>query len=165
MLSSFVPRRGAVRSSPTVLASGAPVAPRTSDGRPSNEGTGASATPLSDAVSRGRVDRTGDTALPDLRDIARRERGRNAQPVLESFLVDVWAGLVGALVGLLVGPLADRLATNAPLHEPLLRRVPFSRVLPLVTAGTALLGGACGVAQRSRHRGIPSARSLAIRRL
>ena len=43
------------------------------------------------------------------------------------FPVDVWAGLVGALVGLLVGPLADRLATNAPLHEPLLRRVPVSR--------------------------------------
>lgn len=59
--------------------------------------------------------------------------------------MDVWAGLVGALVGLVVGPLADRLATNAPLHEPLLRRVPFSRALPLVTAGTALLGGACGL--------------------
>jgi len=65
--------------------------------------------------------------------------------MLESFLVDVWAGLVGVLVGLLVGPLADRLATNAPLHEPLLRRVPVSRALPFVTAGTALLGGACGL--------------------
>ncbi|MGH3077471.1 MAG: prepilin peptidase [Gaiellaceae bacterium] len=60
--------------------------------------------------------------------------------------MDVWAGLVGLLVGLLVGPLADRLATNAPLHDPLLRRVPASRALPLVTAGTALLGGACGLA-------------------
>jgi leader peptidase (prepilin peptidase) / N-methyltransferase len=60
--------------------------------------------------------------------------------------VDVWAGLVGLLVGLLVGPLADRLATNAPLHDPLFRRVPVSRALPLVTAGTALLGGACGLA-------------------
>ena len=59
--------------------------------------------------------------------------------------MDVGAGLVGLLAGLLVGPLADRLATNAPLHEPLLRSVPRSPRLPLVTAGTALLGGASGL--------------------
>jgi prepilin signal peptidase PulO-like enzyme (type II secretory pathway) len=59
--------------------------------------------------------------------------------------VDVRAGLVGLLVGLLVGPLADRLATNAPLHDPLLRSVPRSPRLPLVTAGTALLAGASGL--------------------
>ena len=60
--------------------------------------------------------------------------------------MDLAAGLVGLLVGLVVGPVADRLATNSPLHDPLLRRVPRSRALPLVTAGTALLGAACGLA-------------------
>ena len=59
--------------------------------------------------------------------------------------MDVGAGLVGLLIGLLVGPLADRLATNAPLHDPLLRSVPRSPRLPLVTAGTALLAGASGL--------------------
>ncbi len=59
--------------------------------------------------------------------------------------MDVGAGLVGLLVGLLAGPVADRLATNAPLHEPLLRSVPRSSRLPLVTAGTALLAGASGL--------------------
>ena len=59
--------------------------------------------------------------------------------------MDVGAGLVGLLAGLLVGPLADRVATNAPLHEPLLRSVPRSPRLLLVTAGTALLGGASGL--------------------
>ncbi len=59
--------------------------------------------------------------------------------------MDVGAGIVGLLAGLLVGPLADRLATNAPLHDPLLRSVPRSPRLFLVTAGTALLGGACGL--------------------
>jgi len=59
--------------------------------------------------------------------------------------VNLGAGLVGLLAGLVVGPLADRLATNAPLHEPLLRRVPFSPRLPLVTAGTALLAAASGL--------------------
>ena len=59
--------------------------------------------------------------------------------------MDVGAGIVGLLAGLLVGPLADRLATNAPLHDPLLRGVPRSPRLLLVTAGTALLGGACGL--------------------
>jgi leader peptidase (prepilin peptidase) / N-methyltransferase len=59
--------------------------------------------------------------------------------------VDVGAGLVGLLAGLLVGPLADRVATNAPLHDPLLRRVPRSPRLALLTAGTALLGGASGL--------------------
>jgi leader peptidase (prepilin peptidase)/N-methyltransferase len=59
--------------------------------------------------------------------------------------VDVAAGLVGLLAGLVVSPLADRIATNAPLHEPLLRRVPRSPRLPLVALGTALLGGACGL--------------------
>jgi leader peptidase (prepilin peptidase)/N-methyltransferase len=60
--------------------------------------------------------------------------------------VDLAAGLIGLLVGLVVGPVADRLATNSPLHDPLLRRVPVSRALPFVTAGTALLAGACGLA-------------------
>ena len=60
--------------------------------------------------------------------------------------VDLAAGAVGLLAGLAVGPLADRLATNAPVGAPLLARVPFSRRLPLVMAGTALLGGACGLA-------------------
>lgn len=55
------------------------------------------------------------------------------------------AGVVGLLVGALVGPLADRLATNAPKHDPLLRRVPRSPRLALVTAGTAVLGGASGL--------------------
>ena len=59
--------------------------------------------------------------------------------------MDVGAGIVGLLAGLLVGPLADRLATNAPLHDPLLRGVPRSPRLLLVTTGTALLGGACGL--------------------
>ena len=59
--------------------------------------------------------------------------------------MDVTAGLVGLLVGVAVGPLADRLATNAPLHEPLLGSVPRSPRLFVVTLGTALLGGACGL--------------------
>ena len=59
--------------------------------------------------------------------------------------MDVAAGVVGLLLGTLVAPLADRIATNAPLHEPLLRRVPRSRRLALVWVGTALLGGACGL--------------------
>jgi leader peptidase (prepilin peptidase)/N-methyltransferase len=59
--------------------------------------------------------------------------------------VDVGAGLAGLLAGLLVGPLADRLATNAPLHDPLLKRVPRSPRLPLVTVATALLAGASGL--------------------
>ena len=59
--------------------------------------------------------------------------------------MDVGAGLVGLVAGLLFGPLADRLATNAPLHDPLLRRVPRSPRLPLVTAATALLAGASGL--------------------
>ena len=46
---------------------------------------------------------------------------------------------------MLVSPLADRIATNAPLHEPLLRRVPRSPRLPLLLLGLALLGGACGL--------------------
>ena len=57
--------------------------------------------------------------------------------------MDVAAGLVGLLAGVAVGPLADRLATNAPLHEPLLRSAPRSPRLLLVSAGTALLAGAC----------------------
>ena len=59
--------------------------------------------------------------------------------------MDVAAGLVGLLMGVLVSPLADRIATNAPLHDPLLRGVARSPRLPLVLAGTALLGGACGL--------------------
>ena len=60
--------------------------------------------------------------------------------------MDLAAGLVGLLAGIAVGPLADRLATNAPVHAPLLARVPFSRRLWLVTAATGLLGAACGLA-------------------
>lgn len=60
--------------------------------------------------------------------------------------MDAGAGLVGLLAGALVGPIADRIATNAPEHERLLRRVPRSPRLPLVAAGTALLGGAAGLA-------------------
>jgi prepilin signal peptidase PulO-like enzyme (type II secretory pathway) len=59
--------------------------------------------------------------------------------------VDARAALVGLLAGALVGPVADRLATNAPLHDPLLGRVPRSPRLPLVVLGTAALGGACGL--------------------
>jgi leader peptidase (prepilin peptidase)/N-methyltransferase len=62
----------------------------------------------------------------------------------ESRSVDLAAGLVGLLVGALVGPVADRIATNAPLHDPLLRRVPRSPRLPIVLLATALLGAACG---------------------
>lgn len=60
--------------------------------------------------------------------------------------MDLAAGLIGLLLGLAVGPLADRLASNAPVGDPLLGRAPFSRRLPLVTAGTALLAGGCGLA-------------------
>jgi leader peptidase (prepilin peptidase) / N-methyltransferase len=71
--------------------------------------------------------------------------GRKQHFLAESSAVDVTAGLVGLLVGVAVGPLADRLATNAPLHEPLLRSAPRSPRLFVVTLGTALLGGACGL--------------------
>ena len=70
--------------------------------------------------------------------------GRIRRLSAESRRVDLAAGLVGLLAGVLVGPVADRVATNAPLHDPLLRRVPRSSRLPLVILGTALLGGACG---------------------
>jgi leader peptidase (prepilin peptidase) / N-methyltransferase len=59
--------------------------------------------------------------------------------------VDAAAGLVGLVLGIVVGPVADRLATNAPRHDPLLGSVPRSPRLLLVTGGTALLGGACGL--------------------
>ncbi len=59
--------------------------------------------------------------------------------------MNVAAGLVGLAAGVLASPLADRIATNAPLHEPLLRRVSRSSRLPLVLLGLALLGGACGL--------------------
>ena len=59
--------------------------------------------------------------------------------------MDAAAGLVGFVVGLLVGPLADRLATNAPEHHPLLRSVPRSPRLALVTVACAVLGAACGL--------------------
>ena len=59
--------------------------------------------------------------------------------------MDLAAGVAGLLAGMLVSPLADRIATNAPLHDPLLRRVPRSSRLPLVLLGTAALGGACGL--------------------
>ncbi len=44
-----------------------------------------------------------------------------------------------------MSPVADRIATNAPLHDPLLRRVPRSPRLPLVALALALLGAACGL--------------------
>ena len=59
--------------------------------------------------------------------------------------MDVAAGLVGLVVGIVVGPVADRLATNAPRHDPLIGSVPRSPRVWLVMAGTALLGGACGL--------------------
>jgi prepilin signal peptidase PulO-like enzyme (type II secretory pathway) len=59
--------------------------------------------------------------------------------------VDVGAAVVGLAAGIVVGPLADRLATNAPLHDPLLRSVPRSSRVWMVTAGTALLGAASGL--------------------
>ena len=71
--------------------------------------------------------------------------GRKASPIGESWVVDVAAGLVGLVVGIVVGPLADRLATNGPRHDPLIGSVPRSPRLWLVMAGTALLGGACGL--------------------
>ena len=59
--------------------------------------------------------------------------------------------IVGLLVGLVVGPLADRLATNAPRTT---RSSAASAVTAtaLVMAGTALLGGACGLVSGSRWR-------------
>jgi leader peptidase (prepilin peptidase)/N-methyltransferase len=60
--------------------------------------------------------------------------------------VDLAAGLLGLLLGLVVGPVADRLATNAPAKDPLLRRVPFSPRVLLVTAATALLAAGSGLA-------------------
>jgi leader peptidase (prepilin peptidase)/N-methyltransferase len=71
--------------------------------------------------------------------------GRKASPIGESGVVDVAAGLVGLVAGVVVGPVADRLATNAPRHHPLLRSVPRSPRIWLVTAGTALLAGASGL--------------------
>jgi leader peptidase (prepilin peptidase)/N-methyltransferase len=59
--------------------------------------------------------------------------------------VDAAAGLVGLLLGVAAGPVADRIATNAPLRRPLLERARRSPRLLLVTAGTALLAGACGL--------------------
>jgi leader peptidase (prepilin peptidase)/N-methyltransferase len=59
--------------------------------------------------------------------------------------VDVAAGITGLLLGLAAGPVADRVATNAPARLPLLGGAPVSRRLGLVTAATAVLGGACGV--------------------
>ena len=94
------------------------ITPRTRDGYPPREGT---------APSRLRL------------------RGRKPPAIAETVGVDVAGGIVGLLAGLIVGPVADRLATNAPLHDPLLRSVPRSPRLPLVVAGTALLGAACGL--------------------
>ena len=70
------------------------------------------------------------------------EAGRTGTEVAVGDLV---AALVGLVAGLVVAPVADRIATNAPLHEPLLRSVRRSPRLPLVAAGAALLGGACGL--------------------
>ncbi len=100
---------------PTVLPDRRLIAPRTRDGHPPGEGTRAQVT------------------------------GRIRLSIAEFGSVDVAAALVGLLLGTLVAPLADRIATNSPLHQPLLRSAPRSPRLPLVLAGTALLGGACGL--------------------
>lgn len=71
---------------------------------------------------------------------------RKAGRARESRAVDVAAGIVGVIVGVAAGPLADRIATNAPARLPLLARAPFSRRLGLITAGTVVLTGACGLA-------------------
>jgi leader peptidase (prepilin peptidase) / N-methyltransferase len=60
--------------------------------------------------------------------------------------VNLGAGIAGALLGLAISPLADRLATNAPIHAPLLARVPFSSRLPLVAAACSALAAVCGLA-------------------
>ena len=70
---------------------------------------------------------------------------RKPSPIGESGVVDVAAGLVGLFAGIVAGPIADRLATNAPRHDALLESVPPSSRLWLVTAGTAVLGGASGL--------------------
>lgn len=80
--------------------------------------------------------RMGDASLPP---------GRRGPRRRETRVVDPVAGAVGLAAGLVVAPLADLLATNAPRHEPLLRRVPLSRRLPLVAAATAILGGLSGL--------------------
>lgn len=85
-----------------------------------------------------RLDRKGDASLLG--------GGRIASAPGESSVVDVGAGAVGLVLGLVAGPLADVLATTAPVEGRLLRRVPFSRRLPLVTAATGILGAACGLA-------------------
>jgi leader peptidase (prepilin peptidase)/N-methyltransferase len=59
--------------------------------------------------------------------------------------VNLSAGLAGLVAGVLISPVADRIATNAPLHEPLLRRVTRSPRLPLVILCMAVLGAACGL--------------------
>jgi leader peptidase (prepilin peptidase) / N-methyltransferase len=115
---AVLPQVGAPQVIPTVVPDEWVIAARTRDGHPPGEGM-----PLGPA-SRSR---------------------RKSAGGAESFDVDAGAGLVGLLAGVLVGPVADRLATNAPLHDPLLRRVPRSPRLPLVVLGTALLGGACGL--------------------
>jgi leader peptidase (prepilin peptidase) / N-methyltransferase len=63
----------------------------------------------------------------------------------KSVLVDVAAGFAGLALGLAAGPIADRLATNAPARLPLLSRAPRSKRLPLVLAGTGVLGALCGL--------------------
>lgn len=83
----------------------------------------------------------GDTPNLD----GRNTRGGLCVPADESILVEVAAGIVGLVSGLAIGPLADRIATNAPAREPLLRRVPFSPRVWLVTAATGLLGAASGL--------------------
>jgi len=81
-----------------------------------------------------------------VRSVDPRRAGRRLPPPPESQGVNLWAGVAGLLLGAAVGPVADVLATNAPIREPLLQRAPFSRRLPLVTAATAALGAACGLA-------------------
>lgn len=72
--------------------------------------------------------------------------GRRPCPARESRGVNAAAGLAGFVLGLVVGPLADRLASNAPVGKPLLASAPRSSRLLLVTMGTALLAGGCGLA-------------------
>ena len=60
--------------------------------------------------------------------------------------MDVTAGIVGLLAGAVIAPVADRVATNSPQHRPVYRSVPRSPRLPLVLAGCALFGAACGLA-------------------
>ena len=73
-------------------------------------------------------------------------RSRNQARARESSGVDAVAVVLGLAVGLAAGPVADRMATNGPAHRPLLSRTPTSPWVVHVTAATAVLGAACGLA-------------------